>query len=286
MIPLSATQGYSALLTRLSDSAVVELDRLMGAVAAESPAVQREALMDLLPALGEEYVGASSLVSAQFFTELQEIQQVAKPIAAESLPGVGAKRWHALAGWGTQGSMFEQGGAQLVYSLLSGGLTKILTEVSADTMFGNAAIQGGMRSQRVPAPGCCAFCGMLASRFAGYTSGKSAGVVVGRGTPVGKHRLAKGIRPRGSRAAGEKFHDFCRCRVVTVTEGNEVQLQAQADKYYDAYRDAYDKVDEGLVHTIIDGKTEWVESATGKKTDAKSRVQMITSSMRKDLSLA
>lgn len=291
MIPLSATLGYSALLERLSDSALVELDRVMASVANESPRVQREALMDLMPLLGDQYVGASSLVSAEFFTELQAMNEIRNPIAAETLDKVEPGRWHALVGWGAQGSMFEQGGAALVYSLLSGGLTKILTESAADTIIGNAGLQGGMRSQRVPRPGCCAFCGMLASRFAEYTSGSSAGKVVGRGKPIGSHRLSKGIRSRGSRAVGEDFHDYCRCRIVAVTEKNEVQLQSTAEKYYDAYRDSADKVNDGLKLERTDVKlsdgtikstNRWVNAA-GSARSSKETTGDILAAMRLDL---
>lgn len=298
MIPLSATLGYSMLLERLSGAALVELDRVMASVALESPAVQREALMDLLPLLGDQYVGASSLVSAEFFTELQAMNEIRKPVAAEVLDGVDTGRWHSLTRWGTQPSIFEQGGAALVYSMLAGGLTKILTEASADTMIGNAENQGGMRSQRVPRPGCCAFCAMLASRFAGYTSQKSAKFVVGRGIPVGQGRgkgskgQGRGIKARGSRALGEKFHDYCRCRIVVVTEKNEVQLQAGADKYYESYKDAAYEVVNGqkLVSDDVklsDGSTKskyrWVRTADGVTRSSKETTGDILAAMRLDL---
>jgi len=301
LIPYSATQGYSTLLDRLSVAALAELDQLMATVANEPPAVQQEALMDLLPTLGDQYVGASSLVSAQFFTELQEMNGVRKPVEAETLDGVGAKRWHALAGWGARSSIFEQGGAALVFSLLSGGMTKILTESSADTMIGNAANQGSMRSQRVPRPGCCAFCGMLASRFAGYTSEQSAGKVGGRGKPISSNfradgtrksgGQAKGIRTRGSRAIGEDFHDHCRCRIVVVTEGNEAELQAGADRYYDAYLEASKKANAGLERNVLESmdaagnrhnEYEWV-TTEGDIASPKKRQSMIVAAMREEL---
>lgn len=297
VIPLSATLGYSTLLERLSDSALLELDRVMASVVNESPRVQREALMDLMPLLGDQYVGASSLVSAEFFTELQDMNEIRQPIAAETIDKVESGRWHSLVGWGTQGSIFEQGGAALVYSMLSGGLTKILTESAADTIIGNAEIQGGMRSQRVPSPGCCAFCGMLASRFAGYTSQASAGTVTGRGVPVGKGRgkgskgRGRGVKTRGSRAVGESFHDYCRCRIVVVTEGNQVQLQAGADKYYESYKDSAYEVNAGqklvsddvkLPDGSIKSNYRWVDAA-GATRSSKETTGDILAAMRRDL---
>lgn len=293
MIPLSATQGYATLLSRVSGSAVRDLDKLMASAAGESLKVQQEAVMDVLPLLGEEYAGASSLVSAEFFTELQAMNEVAKPVAAEALSGAGTKRWQALAGWGTRSSVFEQGGMQLAFSLLSGGLTKVLTEIAADTIVGNAALQGSMRAQRVPQSGCCAFCGMLGSRGAVYSSVESASVVGGRGKPVGSHRLAKGIRPRGSRALGEKFHDHCRCSIVAVSEGNQAQLQSDADKYLDSYNEAFKKANSGLELNTLSfmdeagnrhNEYEWV-SAGGDIISPKKRQAMIITAMRHELNV-
>lgn len=261
MIPYSATLGYSTLLSQLSVAALADLDRLLVAVQDEPLGVQREALMDLLPELGEQYAGASSMVSAEFFTELMEMQGVRMSAPAETLDGLGRRRWQSLAGFGANGSAFERGGAVLMYSLLSGGMTRALSEMAADTMIGNAELVNSRRPQivvgfqRVPAPGCCAFCGMLASRFADYSSEAAAGTVVGRGAPLGSHRSAKGIRARGSQRAGESFHDFCRCKVVAVTEGNEVQMQADADRYYESYKKARGETTGKLEYDT----TEWME---------------------------
>jgi len=289
LIPYSATQSYSALLDKLSEDALSDLDQTMAAVTEEPPPVQQEALMEFVPVLGDQYVGASSLVSAQFFDELLDLNGLPRRREPETMESVGAKRWHSLVGWGM--SMFERGGLALVYSLLAGGLTKTLTESAADTMVGNAAIQGGLRAQRVPRPGCCAFCGMLASRGAAYTSVESAGKVVGRGMPVGSHRKAKGVHPRGAREIGEDFHDFCRCRVVVVTEDNEVEMQATAERYFDSYRAAYDKVSDGLELNVVESMTpngdrhneyEWVD-AGGNILTPKQRQNSIVTAMRHDL---
>ena len=59
LVPYSVTQSYSLLRGALSDAALVELDKNMRAVANESPAVQREAMMDLLPTLGNQYASAT-----------------------------------------------------------------------------------------------------------------------------------------------------------------------------------------------------------------------------------
>lgn len=296
LIPYSATQSYSLLRSALSDAALVDLDRLMRSVAGESPAVQREAMMDLLPVLGNQYASATGEVAAVFSGELMELQEVKRPVAPETLELPPAQSWYALAGFGTSDRVMERGGMLLAYSLIAGGLTKRLTEFAADTMIGNAGIQSTpMRAQRVPKTGCCAFCGMLASRGAVYSE-ESGLKVGGRGVPIGEGRgrgskgRGRGVKTRGSQAIGEKFHDHCRCEMVVVTEKNEVQLQADADKYYDSYRESADKVNDGLTLKVTDvsteerlkNKYEWV-NADGEARNAKERTADILSAMRLDL---
>lgn len=296
LVPYSVTQSYSLLRARLSDSALVELDKIMRAVADESPVVQREAMMDLLPALGNQYASATGEVAAVFSGELMDLQDVKKPVAPETLALPPAQSWFALAGFGLSDRTLERGGMMLAYSLIAGGMTKRLTEFAADTMIGNASIQSVATSAaRVPKPGCCAWCGMLASRGAVYST-ESAGVVGGRGVPVGQGKgrgsfgKGRGIKARGSRAIGESFHDHCRCEVVALTAGNEAQLQADADRYYEAYRESADKVNDGLTLKVTDvstegrlkNKYEWV-NAKGEARNAKERTADIVAAMRLDL---
>lgn len=252
MIPYSVVNGYSLTLEQLSVAALADLRALLDGLQGESPERTQRVLFEAFPEVFDPFAAASSAVSASFYEEVRDLSEVKGSFDAETLDSVDTNRWNALVGFGTTPAVFEQGGSALVYSLLSGGLTRVLTEMAADTVIGNAGLDPApMSYQRVPRSGCCAFCGMLASRGAsgtrGYSSEESALRVVGRGVPVEKTRgrrggQGKGIGARGSRKMGEMFHDHCKCRAVPVTEGNSVQLQADAEKYFDAYGTARDKV--------------------------------------------
>jgi hypothetical protein len=173
-------------------------------------AEQYDALVELLPDLGQRYEVAASKVTAEFFSELQQMQGVRRPVSPVELDPVSRASWQALAGWSTSGkTLAEQTANDVFFGLLSGGFTRRLTEAASDTMVENASVQGGMRYQRVPAPGCCSFCAMLASRGGSYTSRESATKVVGRGQSVEYRRRggAKETRPRGSQKLGQTFHD-------------------------------------------------------------------------------
>ena len=294
-------RGYDTTLTQLSTAALADLRALMRSLEDVDPARAQPILQEAFPEVFNPYAAASSAVSASFYEEVREYAGVKGSFDAETLDGVDAGRFGALVGWGARGSVFEKGGQALVFSLLSGGLSKILTEMAADTIVGNAGLEkrGTVGYQRVPKPGCCGFCGMLASRSASYSSKEAAERVVGRGVPVEATRgksggQGRGIRPRGSRQIGEKFHDHCKCRGVPVFAGEEVQMQADADKYFEAYAPARDKVSKGLVlesetFKAADGSLKnryrWVDG-DGRQVSSSDKTKMIATAMRHDLDVA
>ena len=292
MIPYSAVQSYSALRSAITDAGLTELDGLLSSVASETPRVQRAALKELVPELGAQYVNATSLTASQFFEELMEMQDVKTPRAPELAPLPERKRWQSLIDWSADDDVFQYLGPDMVYSRIAGGFTKQMTETASDTMIGNAQLlEAAMSAQRVPKPGCCAFCSMLASRGAVYST-TSAGQVVGRGKPVGSHPLAKGVRPRGSRALGEKFHDFCRCEVVPVTPDNYVELQSIEKKHLDAYINASKNSNDGrslrwketrLKDGSLKKKHYWVKD--GKHHTAADKTSDILAAMRAELGI-
>jgi hypothetical protein len=290
--------GYDLTLSGLSTAALGDLQELLRSLEGESPNKTKAVLFEAFPEVFNPYAAATSAVSATFYEEVRDYANVSGSFAAETLDSVDTGRWNALVGYGTQPRLLEQGAMSLMFSLLSGGLTSILSEMAGDTVYGNAQNERvTVGFQRVPKPGCCSFCGMLASRGSVYSSEAAASGVVGRGVPVEKTRgksggQGKGIRPRGSRAVGEKFHDHCKCRAVQVYEDTYVEMQADADKYLESYASARNKINDGLV---LESKTtkasdgslkntyEWVQSSSGKKVSAKEKTKMITAAMRTDL---
>ncbi|MDU7359627.1 MAG: EndoU domain-containing protein [Propionibacteriaceae bacterium] len=87
----------------------------------------------------------------------------------------------------------------------------------------------------------CAFCAMLATRT-DYTSPFAAQYVVGRGktTRLGaRGRRGLGVRPRGSRSLGEKYHDNCGCTVAEVFDDWEPSYaERQQKELYEEARKA------------------------------------------------
>jgi hypothetical protein len=266
VIPYEVTQGYGLTLDQLSTAALADLNALMVSLSGESPDRQRAVLFEAFPEVFNPYAAAASSVSATFYEEVRSLSNVDGD-PASTLDRVDSDRWGSLVGWGTQGSMFERGGAALVYSLLSGGLTAIMREMASDTIIGNGQLERvQVGYQRVPSPGCCAFCHMVASKGDLFKSAEDAERVIGRGMPIPKVKRrggqARGIRPRGSRAIGESYHDHCKCKGVPVFEDNYAEMQDGANNYLDAYAEARNKVYE---QRKADGYKGYGDQATSQK---------------------
>jgi hypothetical protein len=298
MIPLSVVNGYDLTLNSLSTAALGDLRALLVEVEGMDSDRAKRVLFQAFPALFDPYAVASSEVSASFYEEVRAAANVSGSFTAEAMDGVETQRWNGLVGAGTQPRMLEQGAANLMFQFLAGGLTSILTAAAADTIYGNAQKERvSVGFQRVPKPGCCGFCGMLASRGAAYSSEAAASGVVGRGIPVGQGKgkgskgRGRGIKARGSREIGQDFHDHCKCRAVQVYKDDYVEMQADADKYFESYAAARYKIDQGLTLETVqfkasDGslknKYQWV-NADGKQVSSKDKTQMIATAMRHEL---
>ena len=176
------------------------------------------------------YLTLGSEEGATFFEEQRRIQGGVGTFMADTITTPETERVDRIVAW----ALSEHGGDVVQLGrVLQGAASRLLTERVNDTMIGNmeADVKTRWRYQRVPRVNCCAFCGMLASRGAVYTSAGSAGSVVGAGVPVtpdGEKRKrggqGKGIKPRGSRRLGEDYHDNCYCAVTAVKDGEPLDV--------------------------------------------------------------
>lgn len=91
-------------------------------------------------------------------------------------------------------------------SLLWGAMQRLANEPYRETIR-QSAWAAGNGFARVPEPGACSFCLMLASRGAVYPS-KDAALRAGRGTAAA----------RGSQSTGEPYHDHCHCTAIEVSK--------------------------------------------------------------------
>jgi len=157
-----------------------------------NPETFRDNLIEVTPAILQPSMTAAAQLAAVFYEDARREAVRGMYLAREddSLPqGLvdGMVRYAVAPAFGQSD--------KTVLSLLAAGLQKAIAGASRNTIAANVQRdRTKVAYARVPSAGCCAFCAMLASRGAAYTSEESAG-------------------------DGDKYHSFCRCVATPVWEG-------------------------------------------------------------------
>lgn len=216
-------------------------------------------MIEAFPDLATEYAALAAENAAAWYDE--------SPTTTDYVPTTGplpkvealtsSARW-ALGGDGTVG-----------LDRLKGTLQRATFGAARDTITFNADSEGSKWARHASAS-ACAFCAMMASRGAVYTSEKAAAGVVGRRAEItladrraiaagrmtreqayqARERYAsaraaakagkivgaeKDRRTRGVRALGKKYHDHCHCVAVEVRPGQTYEPPDYVQKWDDAY---------------------------------------------------
>ncbi|MFC4124929.1 VG15 protein [Nocardia rhizosphaerae] len=116
-----------------------------------------------------------------------------------------------------------------VISRLAGTTQRYVTSAARNTITHNATVEG-TRWLRHAQADACAFCRMLATRGPAYRTRETASEVGASG------------RIRGSRAAGESYHDDCSCVPVPVRAGDTYEQPDYVAEWTDQYYLAVDIV--------------------------------------------
>lgn len=250
---------YRTALTTLSAHALSDTRSLLNALDGLPPVEVRDALIQALPEVLSPYMTASGELAATWFEDLRRDAGLPSVYAQTAGVDLSESRVEALVRWSVK-PLFDPDEVVTVESLLSGGSQRIVLGAARETILSaveNESARVLVGFARVARPGCCAFCAMLASRGAVYSSAASAGGVVGVGQAhtegktygidprTGKMRTG-GIKARGPRALGmDKYHDHCHCTAVPVYEGTVMQevVDAETDKYLEMYQQAASRLD-------------------------------------------
>lgn len=241
---LASVNEFRRATDDLTTVALGEVNDLLAFLGDAPPATVRDSLMQLLPEVVNPYLTASGDLAATWYEDLRAAA-VGGSYYATSSGAVNQARIDSLVRYGVK-PLFGQGGST-VLSLLGGGVQRLIAGAGRTTIESNAVrdrVRVGFA--RIPRPGCCAFCGMLASRGAVYPSKASAGGVVGRGvsaeSTAGKRGgQGKGVKSRnkgsGARAIGSNdYHDFCRCVAAPVFVGDTFHKDVEAE-FMSLYKD-------------------------------------------------
>lgn len=193
---------------------LVERDLLdfIGALNFERPDAVKLALFDFLPALVSEYGDVAAAVAADWYDELRSVEGVPGSFRAPLAPLVPDEQVNARLGFATRasGPLFLGDSATLT-AFLGMMANEYTLQPGRDTVM-QAAHKDNAAWARVPEPGACKFCLMLASR--GFVYSKST---------VGDAR---------------KFHGKCRCNAMPVWNETRARVEYgyDPDSLYDQYR--------------------------------------------------
>lgn len=203
-------------LLQLRALADTDLRALLAAAEGLGVAGTRNLLIAALPELLAPYLTASGELAAVLFEDLRA--EAARrgtfyAAPADSIPA--SARVDALSRWAVA-PLADDALDSTVFTRLSGSAARMIMDASRDTMAANGSRER-VGFQRMPRPGACAFCQMLASRGAVYSSDESAG---GRVT----------YSRDGKSWTGTSSHDDCHCVVMPVYSGTEMASLAQAEQ--------------------------------------------------------
>lgn len=208
----AAAEEQRQAVTGLTLMAGTELASVMQGLVGAPADVATDALLDVLPAIGDTYRSAAAALAADYFDEQRSLSGVGGRFEATPEPPVESARWEALARWGVDplrvtpktpqvdddGDPVDFGpDAEPDYAaaqtLLEGGLTRTIADGHRLTVVNNSNADPQARGwMRVAQPGACDFCRMLADR------------VSASGNP--------GVYTKAS--AAFKAHDHCQCVVA------------------------------------------------------------------------
>jgi len=200
-----ANNGIAALVER-------DLAAFLASLNFSRPDAVKLDLFDYIPALVAQYGDMAATVAADWYDELRASQGVGGSFSAPLADPVPVEQVNGRIGYATRpnGPLFL-GDTETLSAFLSMMTNEYALQPGRDTVM-QAAHKEKVAYARVPEPGACFFCLMLASR--GFVYSKST---------VGETN---------------KFHGKCRCNAMPVWDETRARVEYGYDPnaLYDQYR--------------------------------------------------
>lgn len=167
-MPVPTISQYRAEVDELTRLANLDLAALWGNVT--SGAVARELLADILPELVDVYGAAAATLAADWYDDLRDQFEVAGSFRAIPAQLPPRSRTDSLAGWAVAQLFSTEPDRKAALEAAQGGLQRIVADAGRSTVMGSSIADPKATGWQRSASGGCAFCQMLASRGAIYTS--------------------------------------------------------------------------------------------------------------------
>lgn len=216
----------------------------------------REVIAELVGIYGDE----SADISRDWYDELRDDLQAEQGITLPPFSALLADPWESddVQGhltWALAPLFLEAGpDFQAAEARLDGKMQWLIGEMGRDTIATSARLDPvGTKYARLARADACAFCRLMATRGAEYLTEESALVVVGEIDP---RTFAVKRPPRGTRAAGEQYHDDCRCVAVPVFPGDTLETPSYSADWFDDYLRARKASGSGELRPILSSMRE------------------------------
>lgn len=160
----------------------------------------RDALMDVLPALGDQYGDAAAELAASYFETARERADARGSFAPVLAERPDRARWEALSRWGVDPLFAAEPDAVAALSRVSGGLQRTIADQHRLTVVESSLADPAASGwRRVGVGDNCGFCRMLIDRGRVYTE---AGVTF-------------------------RSHDHCNCAAAPSWDSNVVKVSTE-----------------------------------------------------------
>lgn len=204
---LSANDSVSAAVE-------LELGRILAQIDFADAFAAREALFVAVPPLIERWGDVAASAAAEWFEEFRESQGVSGAFRAQLADVVPPEVINARLGYATResGHLFR-GQIPALSNFLSLMTNEYALKPGHDTVAHNSK-RDKVAYARVPEPGACKWCLMLASRGFAYSSEASA-----------------------STKDGERFHGRCRCHSMPIYDETRARVEYgyNPERFYEEY---------------------------------------------------
>ena len=215
MVSRSDLEPYRGAVGELSLLVRQLLEEFFRSLDLSNPEESRDALLEFVPVLTEQYGAVAATMAAEFYDQMRAASGASGRFAATTAASVPVGAVEANVRF-LASHLWTPNPSEMLGGLLVSA-DKYVKHPGRETIMANVRREG-VRFARVPkGEKTCAFCLMLASRDAVYASRKTAG-------DIG--------------ADHNTYHGMCDCMVIPIRTPSDYPDGYLPDGYYDMYMEA------------------------------------------------
>lgn len=232
MVTRADVDQYQTVIDGLSTVAFSQVKALLLSLDDPNPIVFRDALVTTYPELMAPFVTTAGEVAAEWYNDLRVGANLTRTYIPTPAPAPPREQLDAAARYSIK-SLFAPAAEFIgsdILSLLAGFTQKLIANQGRNTIELNSyADPVRVGWARIPQPGCCSFCALMASRGAVYSNAEAAGLF-------------------------NTYHKFCRCVPAPAFPGADNGLLRDTQQHFEAQYSDLESAD-GSVRELGEGLT-------------------------------